>query len=344
MRRLGGRIWDADGPREGVVHVDAAGQVQAIEDDVDPAVDVEGLVLPAPINAHTHLADRAIRGQAEGLPLDDAVAPPDGLKHRYLREADPTALEASFESGLEEVHLSGARHVIDFREQGPAGARLARSAAERVPVSVTVLGRPTEPGAWQAQAPELVDLVDGIGISGLADQPASVSEQQAAWCHTHGKTLALHHSEGEREDLDAALALDPDLLVHGTFFTEQDARRVAEAKVPLVLCPRSNALFGNRPPVARLLDAGVDLALGTDNAMFHTADVWQEARLLVETWPALDPWAVLGMVVGTSLPERDQTRVQPGEHVVVLDERQGLRRAITEGRVTVPWRENVARP
>lgn len=339
MRRLGGRILGTDGaPREGAVRVDHAGRVGTLEEEPEGPVDRAGLVVPAPTNAHTHLADRAARGAAEGLSLEEAVAPPDGLKHRWLREADREELEASLRDGLEEVRASGATRAIDFREQGPEGARLAQAAAEGLDVDMTVLGRPSRPQVWEDEAAELAPLVDGIGISGLGDQPPSVSRAQARFCHEHDLILALHHSEGEREDLDAALALEPDLLVHGTHFTREDAARAAEADVPVVLCPRSNALFGDTPPLPALLDEGVRLGLGTDNAMFHRADVWAEAAHLIERFPEVDPLAVLEAACRFHLPGEPVPRVEPGARVLLLDDGDGLARAIAERRIERPWR------
>lgn len=341
MRVAGPRVLGRDGIREAAVLFGADGRVQAVEDTPGHDPDVEGLVVPAPVNAHTHLADHAARGQAEGLPLEEAVAPPDGLKHRFLRSTDRPALRESFQAGLSEVAASGAHRAIDFREQGPEGARIARAAAERSPVDVTVLGRPTRPGTWETEAPDLVELVDGIGISGLADQPYEVSQAQADWCAENGKRLGLHLSEGDHEDVDAALALEPDLLVHGTHLDRSDVDRVAEAGVPLVLCPRSNASFGHRPPVESLVEAGVRLGLGTDNAMFHEADVWAEAAWLVDRTeiPAV---AVLRIACGFHLPGEPAPTVEPGRPVAILDDTDGLERAITERRITVPWRDTLA--
>lgn len=340
MRLLGDRILDEDGPREGSVRVDEHGRVQAIEPPADYP-EIGGLVVPAPVDAHTHLADHAARGKAEGLPLEEAVAPPDGLKHRWLREADRSALVDSFADGLHEVARSGAHRAIDFREQGPDGARIAHEAASNSPVDLKVLGRPSSPSAWPEEADELAMLVDGIGISGLNDQPLELSQAQADWCQEHDLVLGLHLSEAEHEDLDAALALDPDLLVHGTHFTDEDAGRVADAGVPLVLCPRSNALFGQRPPVERLVEAGVELALGTDNAMFHPADVWTEAAWLVDHTD-VEPDRAVAMACTDPLETDREPAVEEGRRVVLLEDRDGLDRALTERSITIPWRESVA--
>ncbi len=340
-RTVGTRIWDANGLREGHAVLDEEGTVRRVEEAPSLSPDLPGLVVPAPVNAHTHLADRALRGQAEDLTLEETVAPPDGLKHRFLRGAEPGRILESFQDGLLEVERSRARAVFDFREGGPPGARLARQAAQASPVDVTLLGRPTTPEAWDDQAPLLRDLVDGLGISGINDQPLATTRAQADWCHQHDLLVAIHVSEGQREDLETVLSLQPDLLVHGTFFTREDARLVADEDIPLTLCPRANHAFGNQPPVDLLEAEGVRWTLGTDNALFHQADVWEEARH-VATRHKVDPMSLLeGLCrdpITGSLP-----RLEEGMPAVVLDDADGLDRALATRRVTAPRRQNLAR-
>ncbi|GAH12171.1 unnamed protein product, partial [marine sediment metagenome] len=49
----------------------------------------KGLIVPTLVNAHTHIGDSFIRKRNLKLPrnVEDLVAPPDGLKHRLLKEA-----------------------------------------------------------------------------------------------------------------------------------------------------------------------------------------------------------------------------------------------------------------
>lgn len=71
-------------------------------------------------------------------------------------------------------------------------------------------------------------------------------------------------------------------LVHLADARPEELARVAEAGAPVVLCPRSNAwIGGHAPPVAALLAAGVEPALGTDSlASCASLDVLEEAALL----------------------------------------------------------------
>jgi cytosine/adenosine deaminase-related metal-dependent hydrolase len=56
------------------------------------------------------------------------------------------------------------------------------------------------------------------------------------------------------------------LVVHGLQLTDRELERIARAGATLVTCPRSNAWVGcGSPPLARFVDSGVRLAVGTDS-------------------------------------------------------------------------------
>ncbi len=52
------------------------GRIEAVE---ETETDSSNVVLPAFVNAHTHLGDAVAKEAAVGLGLEDAVAPPDSL-------------------------------------------------------------------------------------------------------------------------------------------------------------------------------------------------------------------------------------------------------------------------
>jgi cytosine/adenosine deaminase-related metal-dependent hydrolase len=336
MRWAGTRILTPEGLTPGSVLVGPEGRVHRLQEgqpEDDP--DLPGVVAPAPTNAHTHLADRRAREKidAEGLSVEEAVAPPDGLKHRLLRSTPTRQLVEGMREALEEAHRAGVQRVLDFREGGPRGARALREAAEPLPVEVTVLGRPSRAEVWDEEKDLLVDLVDGIGVSGLEDQPLELSRAQARWADDHGKRLALHLSEARQEDVDAALSLDPDLIVHATECTEDELARIADAGVPVAACPRCNALFDRRPPLTAMVEAGIDVGLGTDNAMFHEPDPFDEAAFVAREWPGIDAEEILAMACSFALEADPSPTVEEGGEIVVVDDRDGLREGIEDRRI-----------
>ena len=79
-------------------------------------------------------------------------------------------------------------------------------------------------------------------------------------------------SEGAIVSLDHAGFLnDRPLLVHVNYLggdPRGNAQRLAAAKASVVFCPRSHRFFGHtRHPLKTLLDAGVEVALGTDGML-----------------------------------------------------------------------------
>jgi cytosine/adenosine deaminase-related metal-dependent hydrolase len=56
-----------------------------------------------------------------------------------------------------------------------------------------------------------------------------------------------------------------------------DIQKAADRNIPVVVCPRSNAMTGvGLPPVKRMREGGAPLALGTDNVMLNSPDMLRE--------------------------------------------------------------------
>lgn len=89
------------------------------------------------------------------------------------------------------------------------------------------------------------------------------------------------------------------LLVHGVQLDDDEIGMLANHKMSLVLCPRSNAkLQVGKAPVEKLKNAGVKLVLGTDSlASNDSLSMWDEMAFAA-TWFAgvLDAPALLRMV------------------------------------------------
>jgi len=115
-----------------------------------------------------------------------------------------------------------------------------------------------------------------IAVSSYIDWPRHAIEKLAADVRRAKKIFAIHCSERVREDIDAVLDLNPAFLVHMVQATDADLERCADADVPIVVCPRSNAFFGMTPDIPRMLGHGVELRLGTDNAMINTPSLLRE--------------------------------------------------------------------
>ena len=85
-------------------------------------------------------------------------------------------------------------------------------------------------------------------------------------------------------------ALSPDVvLVHLTEARPDELARVATAKSPVVLCPRSNLFIeGKLPPLLAMREAGLEPALGTDSLASNVSlDLLAEARALRDRFPTV---------------------------------------------------------
>ncbi|MEA3458222.1 MAG: amidohydrolase family protein, partial [Candidatus Thermoplasmatota archaeon] len=58
--------------------------------------------------------------------------------------------------------------------------------------------------------------------------------------------------------------------------TESDLICVKDNDVPVVVCPRSNAFFGLKPNIELMNEIGIDIMLGTDNAMLNAPNILDE--------------------------------------------------------------------
>jgi hypothetical protein len=62
---------------------------------------------------------------------------------------------------------------------------------------------------------------------------------------------------------------------------------VKAAGIAIVVCPRSNAYFGNLPPLEKMIELGINLGFGTDNGMFCTANILDEIRFIRQEFDSI---------------------------------------------------------
>lgn len=270
-----GILSDRRGQRPGWVTAED-GVVTATGDGQCPVEpDVRGFILTDTVDMHTHCADYGLE-VPPGISLEDLVAPPDGLKHRYLRSTPPDVLEASMRRFAADSRSSGSATFVDFREGGAEGCRMLRRSAP----DAVILGRPTAPEFDPEEVASILETADGIGIPSPSDMDWGYIEAVADAVRDERRIFAIHVSERVREDIDFVLSLDPAFVVHMCEADDDDLAKCAEAEVPVVVCPTSNAYFGKACPASRVLSNGADLALGTDNGMLCRPDMLDEAEVL----------------------------------------------------------------
>jgi cytosine/adenosine deaminase-related metal-dependent hydrolase len=283
------------------------GRIQSVEETETESDDV---VLPAFVNAHTHLGDSVAKEAAVGLSLEEAVAPPNSLKHERLAAADHSELVAAMERTLRYAHRTGTVSCLDFRESGVEGARALREAAGSVPVDPFVFGSGDE---------SVLDVADGYGASGANDD--DFTEQRGA-CRRRDVPFAIHAGEPDATDIHPALDLEPDLLVHMVHAERDHLERVEEQRVPIAVCPRANAVLGvGKPPIRDLLDH-TTVALGTDNVMLNPPSMFREMADTARRFEVTDREVLrMATTAGAEIAGLECGVVAPGRpaKLVVLD-------------------------
>jgi len=305
---LSGTILAGPGyePVEGRVVVEG-GEIAAVEESPTDSTDI---VCPAFVNAHTHLGDSIAKEAGRGLSLDDLVAPPDGLKHRLLADASREELVASMRRSLRFMRSGGTGAFVEFREGGVEGVAALESALEPLDLEAVVMGRGDA---------AVLDIADGYGASGARDGEFS-AERAAA--RKRNKPFGIHAGERDADDIDPALDLEPDFLVHMVHAEPRHLDRVEDRGVPVAVCPRSNLVTGvGVPPVAELLER-TTVALGTDNVMLNSPSMFREMEFVSKLCDVSAP-AVLRMATaaGAELAGLNCGVIEPGRaaRLVVLD-------------------------
>jgi cytosine/adenosine deaminase-related metal-dependent hydrolase len=283
------------------------GRIAAVEETATESTDI---VVPAFVNAHTHLGDSVAKEAAVGLGLEEAVAPPDSVKHRRLAQADREELVTAMRRTLRFAGRTGTAACLDFREFGVEGARALRDAAAPLDVEAFVFG---------SDEPAVLDVADGYGASGANDD--DFAEERAAAAE-RDLPFAIHAGEPDGTDIHPALDLEPDLLVHMVHAREEHLDRVADQGVPIAVCPRANATLGvGTAPLRDLLDH-TTVALGTDNVMLNPPNMFREMAFTAKQFDVTDREVLrMATAAGAEIAGLDCGTIEPGRRaaLTVLD-------------------------
>ncbi|MFB6221492.1 MAG: amidohydrolase family protein, partial [Halolamina sp.] len=215
-------------------------------------------------NAHTHIGDSIAKEAGGGLSLDDLVAPPDGLKHRLLRDASRKEKVEAMARSLRFMEQTGTAAFLEFREGGVEGVETIRDALADRDIDPVIFGRETA---------DAMRAADGFGASGARD--SDFGDLRAA-AREAGKPFAIHAGERDPHDITPAMDLDPAFLVHMVHPREEHLDSLAEEETPVVVCPRSNLVTNvGVPPIRELLER-TTVALGTDNVMLNSPSMFRE--------------------------------------------------------------------
>ncbi len=262
-------------------------------------------LLPGLVNTHTHAAMTLLRGYADDFPLqswlNEHIWPAEGrwVSEAFVRDGTLLAIAEMLRSGTTcfadmyffpeqaaqaalEVGLRAQLHfpIIEFPNawgSGPddflrKGLQLRDDYKHSALVSV----------GFGPHAPYTVNDPALARVAMLAaelDAPVQMHVHETQ--HEVDEALAQH---GERPlaRLDRLGLLTPRMqCVHATALDDEDIERLARNNCHVVHCPESNLkLASGFCPVQKLIDAGVNVALGTDGAASNNdLDLFGELRI-----------------------------------------------------------------
>ena len=239
---------------------------------VDTDKEEDGILVPLFRNCHSHLGDTGARKTIPAnLNLAELVGP-GGWKHEWLKNNN---IQKSILEGLKEATYSGIGLIMDFREGGKEG--LDDFEMHDYLGTSILFGRPLDD-----------EILPGThaGISSLIDF-GDLAHKLSAQARKKEGLVGIHHSENEHEDIRALIELNPDFAVHLCHATNEDLEALKKANISVVVCPRSNHYFGNKPPLEKMIDIGLDLGFGTDNGMICSVSILDEIRFIKENHPSI---------------------------------------------------------
>jgi 5-methylthioadenosine/S-adenosylhomocysteine deaminase len=271
------------------------------EDHRDGAV-----ILPGLVNAHSHLEYAVYAGFGDGEPFGGWLAT-HILRKRTL---DHEAMLGIARRGAADSLAAGITTTADYSYSGVA-VTAASELGLRAVVYLEVFA--SDPAVAERQFVETQSRIEEselvrIGVSPHAPYTCSVDVYR--WALSLGIPVGTHLAESENEQLwlehgtgpmavNAAVlvpptgkrpvatlaeVLSPELLcAHCVEVTADEIALLAEHDVPVVHCPRSNAMLGcGIAPLADLRAAGLRVGLGTDSpASTPSIDPWEELRTAV---------------------------------------------------------------
>jgi 5-methylthioadenosine/S-adenosylhomocysteine deaminase len=304
---------DAPPIEHGAVEIGEDGRIQAI----GPAADLgegerhEGAaIVPAFVNAHSHLEYAVYAGFGDGL----AFGPWLDTHIRRKQRIGLAEMEAIARLGAAQCLASGIGTVGDASFSGAAATACADLGLRAI-VYLEVFGRGTDEIAERFEVTrERLDgtLPDTVRVGISPHAPYTCSTELYAACFELGLPVATHLAEspgevawllgdgGEWEayadllvpplgmsgirSLAAKGLLDERVVAaHCVHVDDVDVALLADHDVAVAHCPRSNGYLGcGVAPLRTLLDAGVRVGLGTDSpASTPGFDMFAELRAAI---------------------------------------------------------------
>ena len=279
---------------------------QEIADAADETVDCNGnLLMPAFYNIHCHAAMTLFRGYGEDLPLqrwlEEKIFPAEEL-------LTPNSVYVATKLAVAEMLRNGIASFSDMYMFEDSVARAVLETGIKANLSRSLVsfdpGFDLKTDSRFAEAKALVKEYQNAGEGRVkidlslhaeyTNRPRYCAEV-AEYAVANGLRMQLHLSETEKEHKeciarhgktptaffrDLGVLNTPTTAAHCVYVTDEDIEILAQKGVSVAHNPVSNLKLGSGVmPIRKMLDAGVNVGLGTDGvASNNRLDVLREMQ------------------------------------------------------------------
>ena len=255
------------------------------------------------INAHCHAAMVGFRGMAEDLPLknwlNDVIWPLEAkmVTPSFVYEQTKIAIKEMKENGIaafmdmyfyqdevaracEEMNMPVVlgEGLIDLKGQ----EAFDRDLKETERLLEKYKNHPFIKVSVAPHSPYTVNKDNLIKAKELARKYNTIYQLHVAETKEEVDNSIKEHNLTPVEYLESIGVLDEKtVLIHCVWLTDNDISIIAKNNCKVVHCPLSNLKLGSGiAPVAKLLKAGVIVALGTDGAASsNRLDIWEAGKI-----------------------------------------------------------------
>ena len=243
------------------------------------------------VNAHTHAAMVAFRGMAEDLPLKTWLE--DHIWPAEKKHVSPKFVYKNTKRAIREMKKNGIGAFCDMYFFEDEVARAAKEMKMPVVIGEVILDFPTASYKNTGEAFAIVErqlkkykndryvkvAVAPHSIYAVSREnlirARNLARKYNAPIHIHLAETKFEFDECKRinkctpvEYLERLKMLDSkSILAHCVWLTDRDIKILAKKRANIVHCPLSNLKLGSGiAPIHKLVDANVNVCLGTDGA------------------------------------------------------------------------------
>jgi len=254
------------------------------------------------INAHAHAAMVGFKGAGEDLPLEKWLN--DVIWHLEAKEVNPSFVYEQTKIAIAEMKENGIAAFMDMYFYEDEVARACEEMHMPVVLGDSFIDLRGEE-VFIKDIKETERLLEKykdhpfISVSVGVHSPYALSGENIVkskdLARKYNAVFQMHVSETKKEVddclnkygltpvayLDNLGVLDEkSVLIHCVYLTDEDISIIAKRKCFVVHCPLSNLKLGSGiAPIAKLLKAGVVVALGTDgSASSNRLDIWEAGK------------------------------------------------------------------